>query len=57
MKTKGPEWHARHDALISQRRVEYLMRFWNEPPCFARRKKSRQPGQDATSVQPLTRLL
>lgn len=57
MKAKGPKWHARHDALLSQRYVEYLVRFWHEPACFIRRKKPRGALQDATSIRPLSRLL
>lgn len=51
MKTKGPKWHARHDAVISERRFRYLMRFTAEFACFIRRKKK------ATTIQPLSRLL
>lgn len=57
MKTKGPEWHARRDARISGRRLRYLACFIAEPVAFVRRKKQRRPGQDATSIQPLSRLL
>jgi hypothetical protein len=57
VKTKGPDWHARHDRRLSGRRLVYLARFAAEPVCFIRRKKARGPMQDATSIQPLSRLL
>lgn len=57
MKTKGEAWHWRHDAILSERRLRYLMRFTAEFACFIRRKKPRAPMQDATSIRPLSRLL